>query len=708
MNKFTILALSVIFFSASLFAKKVDQETIKTVGKNFFFERLGQYREVNYRQLSVKDIIPVEYNQNTAYYILNFNSGGFVIVAADDAVTPVLGYSFDGNYTTENHPPQFDSWMGNYAKEIDYCIQENLQADKKITEEWRSLMSGNLRKEVLPDVQPMLISTWDQGSNYNALCPEDPAGPDGKVYAGCVATAMAQIMYYYRFPAIGSGSHCYYPWGYPQQCADFGNTSYQWNEMLNSINFKDTAVAELIWHCGISVEMMYSPGGSGAYSEDALTAFKNNFRYSQGVHLVRRDDYSPTGDEFPAILRGNLDTGRPMYYDGYGPGGGHAFNVDGYQGTNYFHFNWGWSGYYNGYYYLSNLNPGGTTFNAGQKAMVDLYPDTLQNIYPAYCSGQTVLTSLFGTVEDGSGPKNYQNNSNASWLIHPQSVSDSVISVTISFNRLKTETGNDLVRIYQGSSPTDPLIGSYSGNSVPPQITISGNKVLITFTTNGSVTGEGWFISYSSEVMNWCSGTTYLTEPQGSFTDGSLEFNYRNNNNCRWIIDPEEGGAIHLSFTAFSTEGENDIVKIIDLETGDLLANYSGNFSASNLPPPVTSTGNKMMILFLTNNNLTDKGWSADYFTFPVGTDEQGTVSLIEIFPNPASDFIQLKTCYEKPESLYYELLGMDGKVLISSVVTTGAGKSLTRIALSDVSEGIYFLKLADEKSITTKKVIIQ
>ena len=710
MKKLTTLVFALLFLLSSLFAKKVDQETIRNVGKNFFYERISQYRQVNYQLLSIRDIVPIVYEGKAVYHAMNFEGGGFIIIAADDAVTPVLAYSFDGNYNSENHPPQFDHWMENYAKEIDYCIRENIPPDRSISEEWNHLKAGNpsnLRKEPLPDVQPLIISTWDQGSNYNALCPVDPAGPDGKVYAGCVATAMAQVMYYYRFPNNGIGSHCYNPWGYPLQCADYENTTYQWNEMMNSVNFKDTAVAELIWHCGISVDMMYSPGGSGAYSEDAVTAFIDNFRYSPNAHLVARDAYPPNGDEFPAILRGNLDTRRPMYYDGYGPAGGHAFNVDGYQGTDYFHFNWGWSGYYNGYYYLNSLNPGGTTFNNGQRAMVDLYPDTLQNSYPSYCSGQTVLTSLYGTIEDGSGPKYYRDNSNASWLIHPQSISDSVTSINISFNRFKTETGNDILRIYQGATINDPLIGSYSGNNLPAQINISGNKVLITFSTNSSVTNEGWFLTYTSEVMNWCAGTVYLTEPQGSLSDGSLEFNYRNNNNCRWIIEPDEGGAINLSFTSFYTEEENDIVKVIDLETGQLLANYSGNFSTSNLPPPITSSGKKIMILFLTNSSITDKGWSANYFTFPVGTKDNRAISRTEIFPNPARDYIMIKTFYDRPHTISYELMSVEGRSVLSSTLTTNPGVSIKTIGLPDLSEGVYILKMTDEQGTISKKVIL-
>ena len=141
----------------------------------------------------------------------------------------------------------------------------------------------------------------------------------------------------------------------------------------------------------------------------------------------------------------------------------------------------------NGYFYLDNLDPGGDNFTNGQDAMVNLYPDTINNTYPSYCTGQHVLNALQGTFEDGSGPlDNYQNNDNCSWLINPQSISDSIIKITISFDRFNTEAGNDVVKIYKGASTSDSLVASYSGDSIPPSVTVNSGEALVTFTTNGT------------------------------------------------------------------------------------------------------------------------------------------------------------------------------------------------------------------------------
>jgi len=169
---------------------------------------------MNYQDLSVKESFTEKFNGNAVYYVFNFSSNGYVIVSADDAVPPVLAYSFDGSFSRDNQPPQFINWMEGYAKQIDQTIQHPGDPAYDFHNTWSRLSTNDpksLDYSPLTDVAPLLISTWDQGGPYNILCPADPAGPGGYVWAGCVATAMSQVMYYYRWPLTGSGSHCYTP-----------------------------------------------------------------------------------------------------------------------------------------------------------------------------------------------------------------------------------------------------------------------------------------------------------------------------------------------------------------------------------------------------------------------------------------------------------------------------------------------------------------
>jgi len=695
-----------------LSAKTVDLETAKRVGINFYYEKISRNSKIEYHNLYSTGSIIIEDDDIPLYYAINMNGDGWVVVSAEDAVTPILAYSFEGSFTNDNQPPQFIAWMHGYAQQIKYTHSHMESIDPSIMQEWEHLSVTDpilLNNPDSREVTPMLLSTWDQGVPYNLFCPQNSAGPGGRVWAGCVATAMCQIMYYYRWPNIGNGQHCYTPSGYPEQCANFSATTYNWEEMMNShgsASLDDTAMAILLWHAGISVNMMYSPSGSGAYSEDAVAAMIYYFRYSPTTQFVTKDQYSE--DEWAAILRENLDNQKPLYYRGYGSGG-HAFNVDGYQGTNYFHFNWGWSGSYNGYYYLNNLNPGGNNFTEGQGAIINIFPDTLSNIYPENCTGQHVLDAFSGTIDDGSGPtRQYLSNSTCSWLISPQTISDSVSNITVSFNKFKTEAVNDVLRIYEGETTSDQLLAEYSGDNIPPSVTINSNKALITFSTNGSIENDGWFLTYIANPIVWCSGLTGITENDGIITDGSLDFNYKNKTYCHWKIIPGDTGALTLTFTSFNTEQDHDILKIFDMGSEELITQISGNYSSGNMPGPYTAPSGRMYLVFSTNSTVNDQGWEAYFSVFPVGIQEKRELSSIQIFPNPAADYIIISGKEIKSNNILCELFDLDGKSISKQTMTVEQGKLHQEIFLTGLLKGMYLLKLVSDDDVILKKIVIR
>jgi hypothetical protein len=178
---------------------------------------------------------------------------------------------------------------------------------------------------------------WNQDYPYNALCPEDPDGPGGHVYAGCVATAMSMIMYYYRYPVQGIGTHSYYASGYGTQSVNYGQTYYNWDAMMNEISSTSgqsiPAIAELQYHAGVSVNMGYGNQSSGAYSIDVPAALISHFGYATSTQYLSRSSYTATVWENMVVEQ--LDAAKPVYYSGVDPtpvtGGGHAFIVDGYQ-----------------------------------------------------------------------------------------------------------------------------------------------------------------------------------------------------------------------------------------------------------------------------------------------------------------------------------------------------------------------------------------
>ncbi len=373
MKRISLLLLLLIGLFPFAKADIVNQEIAAKAAKNHYFSYTSG---LDYNSTSLKVAYSKIVDGQALYYIFNVGADqGFIIISAEDNVYPILGYSFEGSY--ENQPgfdaENFNYWMDNYSDQIIYARENSLEADEFISSTWNSLLKEVSGTKSFDSVDPLLSTLWDQGNYYNQLCPSDGGGPGGHVWAGCVATAMGQVMKYHDYPPQGTGSHSYNCAGYGMQSADFGATTYDWSSMPNQLYSNNTAVATLLYHLGVSVDMQYSASGSGAYSSDARDALVEYFGYSSNAQLLPKGSFPI--ETFENKIKNELNLNRPVYYSGSGNGGGHAFVCDGYQGTNYFHFNWGWSGYANGYFYLSNLNPGGSQFNQTQSAMFYVYPE---------------------------------------------------------------------------------------------------------------------------------------------------------------------------------------------------------------------------------------------------------------------------------------------------------------------------------------------
>jgi hypothetical protein len=406
-------------------------------------------------------------------------------------------------------------------------------------------------------------------------------------------------------------------------------------------------------------------------------------------------------------MRANLDKKMPMYYDGYGPQGGHAFNLDGYQGTNHFHFNWGWSGTANGYYYLDNLNPGGDNFTQGEGAIVNLFPDTTTNTYPYTCQAQTVLHSIAGTFDDGSGPVlGYRNNSQCSWLVAPQNSEDSVQSITLTFNTFNTTSGSGIVRIYQGSSTSDSLAGEFSGDALPPSVTIKGTKALVTFTSGQNDPGQGWLLSYSGKIMDWCQDNSTLSDSAGTLNDGSFHFNYHNSTTCRWRIIPSaSSGPTTLTFTSFRTQKDHDIVTVYDFKSGESLGEFSGIYSGTDTPPSVTSKSGQIFIMFTSDKTVTDAGWEARYSAALAVSDIQN-IPEVQIYPVPASDYLYVRTPSDNSGKMQVQVSDLKGFTILNHEFSSDG--NAVKLDVSNLRSGMYFLHITTGTGSVVKKIVIE
>lgn len=355
-----------------LIASPVDVEQARHLGLKYVQGNTN--RQVTHLDLA--------YTQTTesgsnALYVFNFD-GGYIIVAADDVALPILAFGEEGCFDANNIADGLAYYLRFYARQIEYAVSNNMTADPEVAEQWEQISNTGViqgGRSTRSDVAPLISTNWNQDNPYNFLCPSAPNGPGGHVYAGCVATAMSMVMKYWNWPDHGQGSHSYTPSGYPTQSVDFENTYYQWSNMPNSCNNSNyQAVATLMWHCGVAVNMQYGYNGSGAYSADVPDAISDYFRYTKSAIHLDRDSYTKL--EWEEMLIANLQEGFPLYYSGSDNGGGHAFVCCGYRESDRkFYFNWGWSGFNNNYFAIDALNTYSGHFNEYQTAIFDMIPD---------------------------------------------------------------------------------------------------------------------------------------------------------------------------------------------------------------------------------------------------------------------------------------------------------------------------------------------
>ena len=382
MKKIVLFLLVGVLLSGTLRAAAVSPETAATVARNFM-ARQGVKAALSPKDCGVGEM-----------FLFTAADGGFVLVAADDCVRPILAYSLTARFA-DTLPDHIASWLQGYAGEIALLRSRGETASLQVRAEWDALLKADGQGPLYTVVvAPMLTTTWKQGSPYNTLCPLDTQ--NRKTIAGCVAIAMAQVMKYWNHPTQGVGSYSYTTASYGTLSADFGATTYDWTNMSNSLtsvspSVNINAVATLVYHAGVSVKMGYGYSSSSATTTSANNlstitgerALRTYFKYDKALHSVRRD---VVGDSvFTALLEGELLAGRPVIFSGRDTSGGHAFVCDGGNNAGLYHFNWGWGGYCDGYYQIGALNPapggdGGNAtshYNLQNKMIIGIQPDTL-------------------------------------------------------------------------------------------------------------------------------------------------------------------------------------------------------------------------------------------------------------------------------------------------------------------------------------------
>jgi hypothetical protein len=305
-------------------------------------------------------------DSNALYYIYNKgNKNGYVIISGDDRAKTVLGYADDGDFDFSILPESAKEWLKFYESEITSLPEVEYPTTKVV----RSTVATK-NNEYPTFISPLLGNIkWSQTAPYNNLCPIIDSTKNVRAMTGCVATAMAQVMRYYKWPVKGTGSHSYKTSSYNLPLSlDFYNTTFDWNnisETYDSNSTQNNAVATLMYNCGVAINTDYAQSSS-ASSIDVAIALSTYFGYDKNIQIYSRDYCSRT--KWVEMLKTELSAARPILYGGVNSSSvGHMFVCDGYDENGLFHFNWGWGGYANGYFEISALDPANlkTSSNTG-------------------------------------------------------------------------------------------------------------------------------------------------------------------------------------------------------------------------------------------------------------------------------------------------------------------------------------------------------
>ena len=549
-----LLLLLVCVISASvLHAEVVTEQQALQTALQFITQpssHPNQGRRVSKESTTIVYTHKMPRSKRAAFYIVNVGDGAFVLVSADDMAHQVLGYSFSQNFPVGADgsiklPPHIKSFFDDLAAQMEAAIDGEANGTTIV----KRTNSRRINRNLPASVDPLITTTWDQGQYYNILCPEDANGPDGHVWAGCIATAMAQIVKYWGYPTRGRGIHNYSS-NYGWLEVNFEASNLDYALMPNVLTSESSeaqvnAVATLMYQCGVAANMSYGSGESTSYDVDARAGLINFFRFSPDMSFVEKDFF--TDDEWNDLLRENLAANHPVIYSGQSGNGGHSFVCDGYKDDDYYHFNFGWGGFFDGWYLTSAVDVNNTGYNSSQTALVGIVPDNTDNVILGQMTGNSTFTvseplefyNLMGhNAYEGN---NYGNPCDNTITFVPADATKQIVVDVMEFEdqtvSIYNGTGMDeQLRCLTGGGDNDisPVVSTanaltlnYSGNFYYAgfKLAISQDKGLrmvsniasfvdnttvhLTWTENGSATQ--WQIEYGVKGFELGKGTAYNT-----------------------------------------------------------------------------------------------------------------------------------------------------------------------------------------------------
>lgn len=517
MKRFILPLLICLLLSRIAFGNPVDTTVAKIVAENFYKKQLSLQNQT--KSLLLEDsemhLVNIEVAGSgtlksasvSCFYVFNVsNNGGFVIVSAESSTVPVLGYSLTGQYDENGEIPEaLNEWLAKCKNQIVEIKLNDIAPSENTEQEWSELYEGNTLKttEISESISPLLTTTWNQGCYYNSQCPVDTAGYCGHTLVGCVGVAIGQIMKYWNYPVADNAISGYLSSEYGDIPA-IPFVSYGWDNMPDELteessDAQNNAVSTLLYHCAVALKTDFGVSSSSALLSGVDEAFVDGFSYSPYLQYLKKEDYSDS--DWDSLLKNELSNGRPVFYSG----GTHAFVCDGYQSDDYFHFNWGWSGAYDGYFYLNDLTPfEGISYNSNQVAIVGIQPVGDEDITVSDASVLSAGSAPIGDVVSVQSVQKYSGSST--------SVPDVFLYCYLSVDTIL--------------SSSDILLSSDNSSTINADNTSETEKN--TFTIPDGIEGGDYYVLFVGDATNVIneSNEDNNIAYAGIYIDAAVEMTY--------------------------------------------------------------------------------------------------------------------------------------------------------------------------------------
>jgi hypothetical protein len=750
-------------------AKQVDSGVAQQVAENFIKQNAAAKMKMPNLALALS------YTEKSIagapdYYVFDINNNtGFVIVSAEDAGHPIIGYSTEASYQipSETINPNLNYWMQERKAEIEYMRDHNLQASVEIANEWTNYVTNKISAPhtMTTATGPLVQSHWGQGGGYNSLCPGGSA-------VGCVSTAMSQIMRYWKFPLHGFGSNSYNEVTYGPLSVNFATETYNWTSM--SLNSPSSDAAIISYDCGVSVNMKYSPGASSAMvcgNPGAQFSFPMFFGYDPAIAC--NDESAYTDPVWIGMLEAEFTAGRPVQYQGVdASAGGHTWVADGNDATDKIHMNWGWDGGSDGYYAVTSVTPSGYNFSTQHAVLFPIKPLILYtndagvslvgSPNGTVCSltfipsvtiknfGTSALTSCTinykvdnGTLMTQSWTGNlapYQPSSQATAVVTLPAVTSTAGAHTFTSytsnpngstdgQTTNDQTVNNFTLSPGGTALALPIVQGFDPTTWPPSgwsLSNNGNK-------NAWLHSSFGHSSAYSAYFNNCNPTDTAHGLRNQLRTSAYDFTNPVSPKMFFDVSYAAWDAKHCdSLAVYSSTDCGTTWKRIYYKGGTNLATVpcmmsntvtcgpyadgSGCYKPTTAATWRTDTidlsslvGSPSVVFAFENIAGYGSGLFIDNVNIAglVGVASINSPDGFSIYPNPASTEFTIEGA-STAERIHYAIYNIVGAEISAGDIGTNGSSFNGKIQVSDISRGMYFIKVSDGKNTWTKKLNLQ